>query len=271
MRVARLKNVVVTGAASGIGLALTRRLLADGASVAAVVRRSMPAAPELVRAAEAGRLRVYHGDLADASARRALVAAIAAGEPRIDALFNNAGVSTGTLQFSPQGRELHYEVNCIAPYVLTDGLKAGLSAARGRVVNTASDALFFDKRYDPERLASPASFRTITGPYASSKLALCLWSSAAAARLEADGISIVSVAPGAVNTPLIRGPGMPALMRPLAWLISRPPSHAADLLIDGATSEHPTGSLVMKGKIRLPPFPEHAARTLEVVAAASAR
>lgn len=265
-----MKTFVVTGAASGIGLALSSRLLEDGASVAAVVRRTMPDAPQFNRAADEGRLRIYRGDLADATARRDLVAALAAGETRIDGLFNNAGVSTGSLQFSPQGRELHYEVNCIAPYVLVEGLRKNLAAAGGRVVNTASDALFFDKHYDPEALASPARFRTITGPYASSKLALCLWSSAAASGLEADGVTIVSVAPGAVDTPLIRGQGMPTLMKPLAWLISKPPSHAADLLMDGVVSHYPSGSLVMKRKVRPLPFRDRAASTLEVVAAAAA-
>jgi NAD(P)-dependent dehydrogenase (short-subunit alcohol dehydrogenase family) len=266
-----MRAAVVTGAASGIGLVLTRCLLERKTDVAAVVRQAMPTTPVLDRAIDEGRLRLYRGDLADASSRRDLVEAIAEGEPRIDALFNNAGVSTGTLQFSPQGRELHFEVNCIAPYVLAEGLRARLSAARGRIVNTASDALFFDKRYDPESLAAPSRFRTITGPYATSKLALCLWSSAASVALSRDGISIVSVAPGAFDTPLIRGPGMPMLMKPLAWLIARPPSEAADLLIDGATADYPTGSLVAKRSVRPLPFLDRADRTLEIVAAASAR
>lgn len=264
-----MKSFVVTGAASGIGLALTKLLLEQQASVAVVVRRAMPGMPELDRAVDEGRLRIYRGDLADAGSRRDVVTALAAGEPRIDTLFNNAGVSTGTLQFSPQGRELHYEVNCVAPYVLTEGLRPSLAAAGGRVVNTVSDALFFHKRYDPETLARPVRFRPITGPYASSKLALALWSSALAPALADEGVSTVSVAPGALNTPLIRGPGMPTLMKPLAWLISKPPSRGAELLIDGATSDYPTGSLVVKRSVRPLPFPKSAGRTLDIVAAAA--
>lgn len=264
-----MRVAVVTGAASGIGLALTRRLLERKIDVAAVVRRAMPRTPELDRAIDEGRVRIYRGDLADAASRRSLVETIAAAEPRVDALFNNAGVSTGNLEFSPQGRELHFEVNCLAPYVLAEGLRPSLSAAGGRIVNTASDALFFDRRYDPESLAAPSRFRTITGPYATSKLALCLWSGAAAGVLGAEHISIVSVAPGAVDTPLIRGPGMPTLMRPLAWLISKPPSHAANLLIDSATADYPSGSFVMKRKVRSLPFPDLAERTLEIVVAAA--
>jgi NAD(P)-dependent dehydrogenase (short-subunit alcohol dehydrogenase family) len=266
-----VRATVVTGAASGIGLALTSRLLERKTDVAAVVRQAMPRTPELDRAIDEGRLRVYRGDLADTASRRSLVETIAAAEPRIDVLFNNAGVSTGKLEFSPQGRELHFEVNCLAPYVLAQGLRASLSAAGGPIVNTASDALFFDKRYDPETLAVPSRFRTITGPYATSKLALCLWSSAASAGLNDGGITIVSIAPGAFDTPLIRGAGMPTLMKPLAWLIARPPSEAAELLIDAATADYPTGCLVAKRRVRPLPFLERADRTLEIVAAAAAR
>lgn len=266
-----LRTAVVTGAASGIGLALTQRLLQDGVRVAAVVRRDMPREAVLDQAIEDGTLRIYRGDLADAAARSDLVAELTASEPTIDALFNNAGVSTGTLQFSPQGRELHYEVNTIAPYVLAQGIRANLASAGGCIINTASDALFYDKRYDPIKLASPARFKIITGPYASSKLALALWSRALSSELAPQSIRILAVAPGAVDTPLIRGEGMPALLKPIARLISKPPAIGADLLLDGALSSYPTGSLIMKRRVRTLPFLDKAAQTLEIVAAAAER
>ncbi|MGY6251770.1 SDR family NAD(P)-dependent oxidoreductase, partial [Bosea thiooxidans] len=109
-----MRCAIVTGAASGIGLALTIRLLRNGWSVAALVRNTLPHHPELRAASDDGRLRLYRGDLANARSRQSVVAAIAEGEPAIDALFNNAGVSTGSMQFSPQGLELHFEVNCVA-------------------------------------------------------------------------------------------------------------------------------------------------------------
>lgn len=264
-----MKTAVITGAASGIGLELLKRLLGEGWAVAAPVRRPLPDDPDLARAAAEGRLRIYPGDLADASSRGAVVAEIAAAEPRIDALFNNAGVSTGTLQFSPQGLELHYEVNTVAPYVLVDGLRANLAASgHGRVVNTVSNALFFDKKYDPETLAHPTRpFRVVSGPYASSKLALALWSVALAPALAAQGVTVVSVEPGPSDTPLVRGPGFPALMRPLALLIAKPPAHSAGLLLEASRSAHPSGTLLLKRKARTLPFLERAEHTLRVVAA----
>ncbi|MFJ2158057.1 SDR family NAD(P)-dependent oxidoreductase [Streptomyces sp. NPDC087856] len=263
-----MKTAVVTGATSGIGLELSRRLLREGWSVAAVGRHSLPSSSDFASAQAGGRLREYRCDLADASDRSRVVADLAAAEPTIDALFNNAGVSTGVMEFSPQGRELHYEVNCVAPYVLADGLASCLATGgRGVIVNTVSDALFYAKRYDPEALSHPDQFKLLTGPYASAKLALALWSKALAPRLSAQGTAIFSLSPGPINTPLIRGPGFPAFMRPLAVLLAKPPSYGAGLLLEVAEGGHPSGSLVMKRKVKALPFIDRAQRTLEVVAA----
>ncbi len=263
-----MKSAVVTGAASGIGLALTTRLLSEGWSVAALVRDTLPDHPELRAASDDGRLRIYRGDLADARSRQSLVAAIADSEPAIDVLFNNAGVSTGSLQLSPQGLELHFEVNCVAPYVLAEGLSAKLaSGGRGRVVNTVSDAFRFLRRFDPESLAHPTTFRKVIGPYASSKLALALWSKALAPDLARRGIRIVSVAPGPNDTPLVHGPGFPALLRPLARLIAKPPSFGAGLLLDAATMSHEPGAFIDRGRVRPLPFEAQGAKVLALVAA----
>lgn len=263
-----LKTAIVTGAGSGIGLELTKRLLREGWSVAALLRRPSQEYPNFPNETIKW-LRVYTGDLSDAAERRAVVTRIAEIEPRIDILFNNAGVSTATLQFSPQGREMHYEVNTIAPYVLTEALTANLAAAGGRVVNTVSDAIFFDKRFDPNTLAHPARFKKVTGPYASSKLALALWSKAISPALATCGVSIVSVTPGPNDTPLLHGPGMPTLMRLIARMVAKPPTHGAGLLLDAAVGSYRSGDFLMKGKVRDLPCEGKAERTLDVTALAA--
>ncbi|MGY6249866.1 SDR family NAD(P)-dependent oxidoreductase, partial [Bosea thiooxidans] len=198
------------------------------------------------------------------------VAAIAEGEPAIDALFNNAGVSTGSMQFSPQGLELHFEVNCVAPYVLTKGLSAKLaSGGCGRVVNTVSDAFHFLRRFNPESLAHSTTFRKVIGPYANSKLAMALWSKALAPNLARRGIRIVSVAPGPNDTSLVRGPGFPALLRPLARLITKPPAYGADLLFDAATTPYEPGAFVDRHRVRPLPYKAQSARVLALVSAAA--
>lgn len=40
-------------------------------------------------------------------------------ETKLDALFNNAGGSFSNLRFSPQGRELHYEIQTVVPFIIT--------------------------------------------------------------------------------------------------------------------------------------------------------
>ena len=262
-----MPSALVTGAASGIGLALTQMLLTRGWSVAAVVRTRLPQHDVLDRATRAGRLRTYNADLADAAQRRALVEEVSSGEQDLDVFFSNAGVSTGTLQRSPQGHELHYEVNCLAPYVLVEGLRPSLAhGAGGQVVHTMSDAFEFARSFDPDRLSDPERFRVAFGPYATSKLALALWSHALVPDLAQQGISMTSVVPRMIRTPMSAGPGLPALMRPIARVFGKSPEHAAGLLLDATQAGHPSGSYVRSGRARPLPHVEQAARVLETVA-----
>lgn len=259
-----MKTAVVTGAAGGIGLALIKRLLGDGWSVAALVHGPSEELSALAQGCD-GRLGIFVGDLADATSRRGLIDGVAAAEPKVDALFNVAGVNTAKLRFSPQGRELHYEVNTVAPYVVLVGLTEALASAGGRVVNVVSDAIFFDKRFDPQRLDRPWRFRKVTGPYATSKLALALWGKAIAGRLAERGIVLVSVTPGPIRTAFNRGPGLPLWMRLIVPLIERPTSHAVETLMDAATKPYPPGSFVMKGNVRELSFADKADATLRAI------
>ena len=269
-----MRTAVVTGAGSGIGLELTRRLVREGWSVAALVRSPVledTASDDsvLAPALDSGRLRVYRGELSDQASRSAVVGELAAREPSVDVLFNNAGASTGSPQYSAQGRELHYEVNTLAPHVLTTGLLENLAAAGGRVVNTTSNTILALRRFDPATLAHPAGrFRRIIGPYAASKLALTLCSHALAPALRRRDVSILAVTPGTNATPLVRGPGMPATLRLLTMPLAKPPSHGAALLIGAATGSYTSGNLVLPWSSRTPPFARLADQTLEVVAEA---
>ncbi|MCW2508934.1 MAG: Retinol dehydrogenase 14, partial [Modestobacter sp.] len=58
--------------------------------------------------------------------------------PRIDVLVNNAGASFGRRALTVDGHERTFQVDHLAPYLLTRLLEEPLHAARGRVVTTAS-------------------------------------------------------------------------------------------------------------------------------------
>ncbi|MFP2956676.1 SDR family NAD(P)-dependent oxidoreductase [Myxococcus sp. 1LA] len=148
------RTALVTGARTGVGRALTQRLLAEGWDVAVLVRSPIADTADLIEAERTGRLRAYQADLADFQSLRGVLADLTRKEPSIDVLFNNAGVGPAELTFSPQGREVSFEVNTVAPYVLTLALAGNVANSQlKRVVNTSSNALLHVKSFDPAGLA----------------------------------------------------------------------------------------------------------------------
>jgi len=247
------KIALITGASHGIGLALTRRLLAEGWQVAVLIRSAMPEADSLIRdSLHSGRLRTYQAELTDFASIRQAVERIRAAETKLDVLFNNAGGSFPELRYSKQGRELHYELHAVAPYILVMELKELLMRGMHRtVVNTSSNVVKMVKQLSLTELERPSSFRKLLGPYATSKLALSLWTQEAAAALAQDGIAIRSADPGGNNT--IRpgqSSGLPFYVKPLMKLFFPGPEHGASLLYDAAFGAHggKSGSFLLKNR-----------------------
>ncbi len=203
------------------------------------------------------------------------MAQLKAGEEPIDVLFNNAGGSFPELGFSKQGRELHYEVQTVVPYILVMELREQLRRGRLKtVVNTSSNVFQFIKRFDPDTLERPKTFRKLFGPYATSKLAMSLWGRELAPQVAAEGIKILSVDPGGNNTQR-RGnrSGLPLFVQALMRFFFPPPSHGASLLYEAALggSANPSGVYLTKGKARELGFAEHGRKVLEKVGAIHAR
>lgn len=264
---------LITGASAGIGLELTRKLLAENWQVAAVVRSNFPADDTNIREAlRHGRLRVYQtADLADFAGLRRVLEEIKAKEPRIDVLFNNAGGSFPELSYSAQGRERHYELMTVVPYIITMELMGSLEQGSLKtVINTSSTAFKYVKTLSIETLERPKTFRKLLGPYAASKLALSLWTQAAAPRLLKDGIRIRSVDPGGNNT-LRKGKqsGLPVVVKFLMKLFFSPPTLGADRLYEGAFGEHraETGVYLEKGRVKELKLQEQARAVLDRVKA----
>lgn len=253
------KVALVTGARTGVGLELTRRLLREGWDVAVLIRSPLPSERLLEEAASSGQLRTYLADLADFASLRPAIADILRKEPRLDILFNNAGVSPETFERSLQGRELCYEVNTVVPYILANELLPLLKAGtHRRIVNTSSNASLMVKAFDPANLGTRETYKKLFGAYARSKLALSLWTMAVAGEISGHGVSIVSVCPGPTKTPMTAGGGMPWLLKMAAKVFFKPPSVGAGKLHAVAMDEGriATGSFVVGGKVRAVPFPE---------------
>jgi NAD(P)-dependent dehydrogenase (short-subunit alcohol dehydrogenase family) len=216
--------VLVTGAAGGIGAAITRALIGAGHIVAAVDRD----AATLVRlGAVSGYIFPLVAELADQAACREVVAATVKRYGRLDAVINNAGIGVSSLRPDgelnlPRIEELttgiwdnFFAINVRAPMLL---VQAALPHMRksgfGRVINNTT------------------SFRTMLRvlPYGATKSALESMSAIWAAELKGDGITVNVLIPGGpTDTPFIsdgagwdRGKMLrPAIMGPPAcWLMS---------------------------------------------------
>ncbi|MGE7825513.1 SDR family NAD(P)-dependent oxidoreductase [Paenibacillus sp. NPDC093718] len=244
---------LITGASSGIGLELTKRLLSEGWQVLALIRTAFPTDDARIQdALRLQQLRTYKADLSDFTDLQASLNQIKKHEDHIDLLFNNAGVSFGELSYSKQGREMHFEVNSVVPYIILMEMKELL--ARGSyktVINTSSNALLYLKQFDYHTLASPTVFKKLVGPYAASKLALSLWTQEIANSIQKDGIMIRSVCPGANKTTITNNAGMPRFMIPIRHLFFSHPSEGASRLYEAALGSSPqsTGVFLNKGKV----------------------
>lgn len=263
---------LITGASQGIGLALARKLLSQQSwQVITLNRSDFPADDRLIQnALKNGWLRAYKvTDLADYGSLKRSLEEIKAKEQRIDILFNNAGGGLSELSYSKQGREKHYELLTVVPYIILMELKELLKNGRLKtVINTSSQVLRFAKQFTIENLEHPKTFRKMVGPYAASKLALSLWTQAAAPQLAKEGIKIRSVDPGLNNT-LKKGKdsGMPLWFKLLFRVLSSPPTHGADQLYEGALGKHrdESGVFLLKGRVSELKFAEHAQRVLDRV------
>ncbi|WP_338539599.1 SDR family NAD(P)-dependent oxidoreductase [Paenibacillus tundrae] len=259
----------ISGASAGIGLALTRKFLLEDWQVIAIIRSDFPADDTLIQeAVHTGRLRIYKTkDLSDYASLMRLIEEIKSNEQRIDILFNNAGGSFPTLSYSKQGREIHYELMTVVPYIILMELKELIKKGHLKtVINTSSEAIKFTRKFTIQTLEHPKVFRKLIGPYATSKLALSLWTQAIAPQLAQENIKIRSVDPGSTNT--LRKEtrsGLPLLVLPLMKLFFSPPAHGASRLYEAALGQHQneTGVFLIKGKITELKFKEQAKNVLK--------
>ena len=178
---------LVTGGAGGMGLATVERLARDGFAVVMVDRDETLANRETQRLQSLSldvQCRVL--DLTDEEAVRELVRSL----PPISALVNNAGIfdERKFLEVTTADFRRAYEVNLIAVATLTQEA-AKTMADGGRIVNIASRA-YLGARNHPH--------------YVASKAAVVGYTRASAMELAPRGILVNAIAPGLIDTPILR-------------------------------------------------------------------
>jgi NAD(P)-dependent dehydrogenase (short-subunit alcohol dehydrogenase family) len=227
--------IVLTGASAGIGAAaaveLTRQghqVLATGkspAKLAAVHERMRTAAPPGLTVPPA-----IPADLADLGEVRLLTEIVLDRHPRLDVLVNNAGIQPNRHLVSPDGFELAFTVNHLAPFLLTTLLAERIRASGGRVVTTSSSNHakghldFSDLQMERRWVASMA--------YDRSKLANILFTKELRRR---TGIAASSFHPGTVTTDLNRDSSLARWLKPFERYVMAAPEKGADTLVWLAT------------------------------------
>jgi NAD(P)-dependent dehydrogenase (short-subunit alcohol dehydrogenase family) len=196
------KVCVITGATSGIGLIAAERLAAQGARLVLVGRDKVRGEAALARIRErapGARLAIHYADLSLLAEMERLAATIAASEPRIDVLINNAGAMFNRRSVTADGLERTFALNHMAYFVLSNRLRDRLAAAGpARIVSVAS-AAHRGNTLDFGDLQSARSYRGFT-VYGRSKLANILFTRELARRLAGTGVTANCLHPGFVAT-----------------------------------------------------------------------
>ena len=188
----RDRVALVTGAARGIGLAIARRLAADGARVALldVDRGGAEAATRAV----GGEALALVGDVTRSADVDAAVQAVVDRWGRLDVLVNNAGITGRSfpiweLDDADWERVLAVDLTSVF-YCCRAGIRVMLRQGSGRIVNIASIA---GKEGNPTLV-----------PYSSAKAGVIGLTKALAKEVATRGILVNAVAPAVIGTELLQ-------------------------------------------------------------------
>ncbi len=175
------RRVLITGASTGIGRAVARRLTADGWDVLGTARTD-----DDLAALKADGVTALRLEMTDAEDVARVAEAVAADG--LDALVNNAGVGVmGPVEMLPAAAwRRQFEVNVFGHMELTRRLLPSLRAHRGRIVFLSSLA---------GRISLP-----MMGAYCASKFALEAAADALRMEVHRDGIRVSLIEPGPVAT-----------------------------------------------------------------------
>jgi NAD(P)-dependent dehydrogenase (short-subunit alcohol dehydrogenase family) len=191
------KVVVLTGGTSGIGEASALKLAALGARLVLVARDPQRAESILKRLQPGVKHTAHIADLSLLVETKRVAQEIAAAEPRIDVLINNAGVMSAERQLTADGLELTFATNHLAYFVLTQALLPRLLAsAPARIINTASE-VHRGAHLDFADLQSEKRYSSY-GVYGKSKLANVLFTRELARRLASTRVTVNCLHPGVV-------------------------------------------------------------------------
>jgi len=192
-----MRNVVVTGASRGLGLAIARRLTAAGYRVIAIARKESNLLLSAMDDAERdgrGALQFAPFDLGETADIPRLVKTLRSDVGPIHGLVNNAAIALdGVLALMPASQiEQLVRVNTLSPIVLTKYVvRAMMADGGGRIVNVASIIGF-------------TGYRGVS-VYGATKAAMIGFTRSLAREVGRVGVNVNAVAPGFMDTEMTGG------------------------------------------------------------------
>ena len=214
------KVALVTGAASGIGLAACAGFARLGASVRPLARnqrRAEDAVAQIREAVPGADVRPVWCDVSSIREVCAFADGFRDKESRLDVLVNNAGTMPDERTYSPDRHELMFATHVLAPFVLTAALRELLErSAPARVINVSSGGMYAHGQPSGDL----ESERTSYGPkklYARTKREQVVITEQWAQRLRGTCVVVHSMHPGWVDTHGVRQwlPVFRAITRPI--------------------------------------------------------
>ncbi|GLR55105.1 SDR family oxidoreductase [Shinella yambaruensis] len=189
----RNRIVIVTGAAGGIGAAISTRFAAEGATVIVTDMNGEGAEATVAEiAAKGGSARALASDISTAEGCGAIIENVITREGRIDVLCNNAGINRrgNLLSLTPEDWRVSFAVNVDAMFHLCQAaLPHMIAAGGGAIVNTASQ---WGLHPAPNHIA-----------YNVTKAAVASFTQNLARDYAPDRIRVNAVCPGEIHTPML--------------------------------------------------------------------
>ena len=201
----RGRTVMVTGATDGIGLETARELARRGARLllhGRDARRAAAARRDICSSTGTDDVAILLADFASLDQVRALADEVRGLTDRLHVLVDNAGVYQARRHLTADGYETTFQVNHLAPFLLTNLLLDLLRAGAPARVVVVSSGVHHRASVDLDDLQGRRRYDGYSA-YGLSKLANLLFTYELAGRLRDTGVTVNALHPGAVSTKLL--------------------------------------------------------------------
>jgi len=266
------KIVLITGADGGIGRETTKALAQKGATIVMAslnpATEGIPVCKAIKQESRNPNLEVMQLDLASLDSIREFARQFSQKYKQLSVLINNAGIYCTNREETKDGFEKTIGVNFLGPFLLTHLLLPVLKQTPGaRIINLSSNA-YFQGKINLSDLHLKKRYHGFKA-YASSKLAIVLFTQELAERLQDTGITVNALHPGHVATNIWNmwpGKWYQALLFKVITWFAHSPQEAAETSIYLASSHEVkgiTGKYFEKKKIKEKVSPKSKDRQLQ--------